>query len=396
MKNVMIIDGVRTPIGRMGGALSSLKAEELTALVLKRLVEKTKLDAALIDDVLIGAGVSNYSAPNLARWAVLKAGFPYSVPGQTMERQCGSSLQAINTAASYIKSGFGDVYIAGGCESHSRRPYMMERQTQPFSLFPPPWIAPSIGPTKELNIGMGEAAELWSGEYGISRKEQDDFGFLSQQRAKKAIEAGYFDAEIVPVEIPPPKGKGEPIVFKRDEHPRTVTREALDDLKPAFVKDGTVTAGNSSGLNDGAIALLLMSDEKCKNLGYSALGRFVDCVVVGNDPRNFGVAPALAIKKVLKKTGLKLKDMDVVECNEAFAVQCIAVMKTLEAEGHVVDRDKWNPNGGAIAFGHPNGMSGARISLFALKELKRTGGRYALASICIGGGQGIATIYETG
>lgn len=392
MKDVMIVDGVRTPIGRMGGALSSLRAEELAALVLKRLVEKTKLDPAIVDDVLIGTAISNHSAPNLGRWAVLKAGFPYSVPGQTIERQCGSSLQAMNTVASYIKSEFGDVYIAGGCESHSRRPYLMERQEQPFSLFPPAWIIPAVGPTKELNIGMGEAAELWAKEYGISRKEQDDFGFLSQQNAKKAINAGYFDEEIVPVPIP--QRKGDPIIVTRDEHPRDVTREALDNLKPAFMKDGTVTAGNSSGMNDGAVAMLMMSAEQCEKLGYKPLGRFVDFALVANDPRYFGIAPVLAIKKVLEKTGLKLGDMDVIECNEAFASQCLAGMKILESEGYVVNRDRWNPNGGAIAFGHPNGMSGARISLFALKELQRRGGQYALATICIGGGQAIATIYE--
>lgn len=392
MREVVIIDGVRTPIGSMGGSLSGFRPEELAAFALRGLLEKTGIDPGLVDDVIIGHACSNHAAVNLGRWAALKAGLPVTVPGQTVERQCGSSLQAVNTAAALIMAGFGDVYVAGGCESWSRQPYMMERQKQPFSLFPPAWITRSVGPTKETDLPMGILAEFLAEEFGISREEQDRFGLRSQERALRAIEAGCFDEEIVPVEVP--QRKGDPIIFDRDEHPRKTTLEKLSALRPAFKKDGTVTAGSSSGLNDGGVAILIMAGEKCKELGYEPLGRFVTCALTAIEPKYFGIAPVAAIKRVIENTGLKLEDMDVIECNEAFASQTLAVMKILEQEGYGVDRDKWNPNGGAIAFGHPNGVSGGRLTLAVLQQLRRTGGQYGLATLCIGGGQGIATIFE--
>ncbi len=392
MKEVWIVDGVRTPIGRMGGALAGFRPEELAAFALKGLIEKTKIDPAIVEDVLIGHACTNNAAVNIARWAVLKAGFPVSVTAQTVERQCGSALQTINSAAMAIMAGFGDVYIAGGCESWSNAPYLMERQKVPFSLVPNAFINKEVGPTPETNAPMGIVAEILAEEWGISREEQDAFGLRSQTLAIQAIEAGYFKDEIVPVTIP--QRKGDPIVFDRDEHPRATTLEKLASLKPAFKKGGTVTAGSSSGMNDGGVAVLLMSKEKCESLRLKPLGRFVTCALAGVEPKYMGIGPAYAIPKALERAGLKLADMDTVECNEAFASQTLAVMKELKKNGHAVDPEKWNPYGGAIAFGHPNGMSGGRLALAVLKHLHRTGGRYGLATLCIGGGQGIATIFE--
>ena len=391
MTEVYIVAGVRTPIGRMGGSLASLRPEELAAVALEGLIKKTGLDPALVDDVLIGHACTNHAAVNIARWAVLKAGFPPTVTAQTVERQCGSSLQTVNTAAMAIMAGFGEVYIAGGCESWSNQPYLMERQKVPYSLAPNAFITREVGPTPETNAPMGIVAEILAEEWNVSRQEQDAYALRSQERALEAIERGYFRDEIVPVVI---RKKGETVVFDRDEHPRATTMEKLAALGPAFKRGGTVTAGNSSGLNDGAVAILVMSRRRCETLGLKPLGRFVACALAGVEPKYMGIAPAYAVPKALERAGLRLEDMDVVECNEAFAAQTLAVMKQLEKNGYAVDREKWNPNGGAIAFGHPNGMSGGRLVLAVLGHLKRTNGRYGLATLCIGGGQGIATVFE--
>lgn len=392
MKEVVIIDGVRTAIGRMGGSLATFRPEELAAFALKGLLEKTKIEPNIVEDILIGHACSNNAAVNIGRWAALKAGFPASVPAQTVERQCGSALQTINSAAAMILAGFGEVYIAGGCESWSNQPYLMERQKTPFSLAPPAWITRETGPDAETNIPMGIIAEILAEEFDISREEQDAFGLRSQQKAFEAIENGYFQDEIVPVSIP--QRQGGPILFDADEHPRKTTLETMAALRPAFKKGGTVTAGNSSGLNDGGVAVLVMARDKADGLGFKPRARFVGCALGARDPKYMGIAPVIAIEKVLEKTGLKMEDMDIVECNEAFASQTLAVMKNLEQDGHAIDPDKWNPNGGAIAFGHPNGMSGGRLALNVIGHLERGGGRYGMATLCIGGGQGIATIFE--
>jgi acetyl-CoA C-acetyltransferase len=392
MKEVVFVNGARTAVGRMGGSLSPFRPEELAAFALKGLLEKTKLDPALVDDILIGHACTNNAAVNIGRWAALKAGFPVSVPAQTVERQCGSALQTVNTAAAYIMAGFGDVYVAGGCESWSNQPHLMERQKTPYSLAPNAWITRVVGPDADTDVPMGIIAEGLAEEFDISREEQDRFGLRSQTRALAAIEAGYFKEEIVPVEIP--QRKGDPIIFAQDEHPRATSLEKLAALKPSFKKDGTVTAGTSSGLNDGGVAILMMSKEKADALGCQPMARFVGAAVTAREPKYMGIAPVEAVKKVLAQTGLTLADMDVVECNEAFASQTLAVMKILAQDGHAVDPEKWNPNGGAIAFGHPNGMTGGRLALAVMNQLKRTGGRYGLATLCIGGGQGIATIFE--
>jgi len=392
MNEVWIVDGVRTPIGRMGGALSGFRPEELAAFAIEGLVKKTGIDPSLIEDVLIGHACTNNAAVNIARWATLKAGLPMSVTAQTIERQCGSSLQTINSAAMAILAGYGDVFIAGGCESWSGAPYLLERQKTPFSLVPNRFIDKETGPDQETNTPMGIVAELMAEKWNISRQEQDAFGFRSQSLAIKAIEAGYVKDEIVPVTVP--QRKGEPVVFDRDEHPRMTSLEKMASLPPAFKKGGTVTAGSSSGLNDGGVALLVMSRRKAEELGYTPLGRFVSCALAGVEPKYMGIAPAYAIPKALARANLKLEEMDVIECNEAFASHTLAVMRQLAMDGHGIDPEKWNPNGGAIAFGHPNGMSGGRLAIAVLKQLQRTGGRYGLATLCIGGGQGIATVFE--
>ena len=392
MKDVWIVDGARTPIGRMGGAMAAFRPEELAAFALRGLLDKTKIDPTIVADVLIGHACTNNAAVNIGRWASLKAGLPVSVPAQTVERQCGSSLQAVNSAVAFIRAGFGDVCIAGGCESWSNQPYLMERQKTPYSLAPNAFITREVGPTKETDVPMGIVAEILAEEWQISRDEQDRFALRSQQRALKAIEAGYFRDEIVPVVVP--QRKGEPVVFDRDEHPRQTTLEKLAALSPAFKKGGTVTAGNSSGLNDGGVALLVMSAERSRALGLKPLGRFVSCALAAVEPKYMGIAPAFAVPKALEAASLTLEAMDVVECNEAFASQTLAVMKELSKNGHRVDAEKWNPNGGAIAFGHPNGMSGGRLALAVLHQLRRTNGRYGIATLCIGGGQGVATIFE--
>lgn len=393
MKEVVIVDGVRTAIGRMGGSLANFRAEDLAAIAIEGLVKKTKVNPQEVDDVITGIALSWHSAVNLSRWAALKAGLPFSVPGLTVERQCGSGLQALVLAGQRIQAGDGEVFIAGGTESHSTLPYKVARPTQAFQYNPPGFINWETAPRPEWNVVMGVTAENLAEQWKISREAQDEFSYHSHMRAIKAIQSGRFKEEIIPVMIP--QRKGDPIPFDVDEHPRADTAvDKLAKLPPVFKKGGTVTAGNSSGLNDGAAALLVMSAEKARNLGYKPLARLISSAVVGVDPTTMGIAPAYAIPKVLKRAGLKFDQMDVMECNEAFAAQTLAVVKELENQGMKVDMERLNPNGGAVALGHPNGMSGARLALTLIHELHKRSGRYGLAALCIGGGQGIAAVFE--
>jgi acetyl-CoA C-acetyltransferase len=393
MRDAFIVDGVRTPIGRMGGTIASFTAQELAAIVIEALIKKTKIDPQEVEDVIFGIALSWHSAINLARWAALKAGLPFSVPGLTVERQCGSGLQALVLAGQRIQANDGDVFIVGGTESHSTVPYRIARPTQPYQYTAPSFLSRETAPRADWNLVMGVTAENLAENWKIGRNAQDEFAFQSQMRAIKAIQSGYFKEEIIPVMVP--QRKGDPIPFEVDEHPRAdTTLDKLAKLPPAFKKEGTVTAGNSSGLNDGAAALIVMSGDKAKSLGYKPLARILSSAVVGVDPRIMGIAPAYAIPKALKRAGLSLDKMDVIECNEAFAAQTLAVVKELENQSMKVDEAKLNPNGGAIALGHPNGMSGARITLTLIRELHRCRGRYGLASLCIGGGQGIAAVFE--
>ncbi|MGO9022140.1 MAG: thiolase family protein [Syntrophobacteraceae bacterium] len=396
-REVVIVDGARTAFGTLGRTLRNFTMEELGGLALKGLVEKTGIAGkAQVDTVFAGSALGASSALNPARWIVLAAGLPITTAASYVEMQCGSAIDSINHAAWRIIANQADVVIAGGMESYSQATAKFSMATEPFKLIPPMPITRSLCPTKDpATANMGLTAEALQQMYNISRLEQDEFGFRSQVLARKAIDAGYFIDEIVPVMVPTGK-KTPPIEFKVDEHPRETSMEALAKLPPAFLPTGTVTAGNASGRNDGAAFVLMMLKEKALELGYKPMAKWLSGGDYGVDPKIMGIAPAYAIPQALKRAGLKLADMQVMECNEAFAVQNLAVIKELEKQmGEKINMEKnWNPNGGAIAFGHPNGASGARICLFTMKELIRSGGKYGFFSSCCGGGLGVATVIE--
>lgn len=396
-REVVFVDGVRTAFGTMGRTLKNYTMEELGGIALKGLVEKTKItERAHVDAVFAGSAIGATSALNPARWIVLAAGLPIATSASYVEMQCGSAIDSINHAAWRIIAGQADVVIAGGMESYSQATCKFSMATEPFRLIPPLPVAGSLSPTKDpATANMGLTAEALQQMYNITRQEQDEFGFRSQVLARKAIDAGYFADEIVAVTVPAGK-KSPPIEFKIDEHPRETSLEALAALPPAFIPNGTVTAGNASGRNDGAAFVLMMSKEKALELGYAPLAKWLSGGDIGVDPKIMGIAPAYAIPQALMRAGLKLADIEVMECNEAFAVQNLAVIKELERQtGEKIDLERnWNPNGGAIAYGHPNGASGARICLLTMKELIRRGGKYGFFSSCCGGGLGVATVIE--
>ena len=395
-KEVVFVDGVRTAYGTLGRTLRNFTMEELGGLAIKGLLEKTKIaQKGTVDAVFAGSAIGGTSALNPARWATLASGLPESTSASYVEMQCGSAIDSINHAAWRILCDHADIMIAGGMESYSQACAKFSMATEPFRMIPPMPVMSSLSPTKDpATMNMGLTAEALQVMYNISRQAQDEFGLRSQVLAKKAIDAGYFVEEIVPVMVPQGK-KNPPIEFKVDEHPRMTSMEALSALPPAFSKDGTVTAGNASGRNDGAAFVLMMTKDKAKELGYKPMAKWLAGGDYGVDPKIMGIAPAYAVPLALKRAGLKLSAMDVMECNEAFAVQNLAVIKELEKQtGEKVNMDKWNPNGGAIAFGHPNGASGARICIFTMKVLIRKGGKYGIFSSCCGGGLGVATVIE--
>ena len=395
-REVVIVDGARTAFGTLGGSLRSFTMEELGGLALKGLVEKTQIaQRATVDAVFAGSAFGGASAMNPARWVSLASGLPESTSASYIEMQCGSSIDSINHAAWRILTNNADIMIAGGMESYSQGCCKFSMSTEPFRMIPPMPIAGSLSPSKDpATMNMGLTAEALQVMYNISRQAQDEFSLRSQVLAKKAIEAGYFIEEIIPIMTPQGKKK-PPLEFKVDEYPRATSIEALSALPPAFIKNGTVTAGNSSGRNDGAAFVLIMSAEKARELGYKPMAKWLACGDYGVDPQIMGIAPAYAIPLAMKRAGVKLSQIDVMECNEAFAVQNLAVAAELEKQtGEKVDMNKWNPNGGAIAFGHPNGASGARICLFTMKELMRRGAKYGVFSSCCGGGLGVATVIE--
>ena len=383
-------------MGRYGGALSAVRPDDLAALVIRKLVARTGIDAKLIDDVYFGAAnQAGEDNRNVARMAALLAGLPDSVPGSTINRLCASSLDAINIAARMIEANHGDVMIAGGVESMSRAPFVMAKATEAFSReaaifdttigwrFTNPKLAAAYHP-----FSMGETAENVARKYKLSREEQDRFAFESQMKCKAATEAGRFAEEIVPVEIP--QRKGPPIVVDRDEHPRPdTTMDKLAKLPPAFAKDGTVTAGNSSGINDGASALLLAEEGTARRLGLPILAIVGPSSTAGVDPSCMGLGPIPATKKTLARAGLAIEQIELIELNEAFAAQSIPCIRELG-----MDPARVNVNGGAIALGHPLGCSGARIATTLLHEMKRRGARRGLATMCVGVGQGVATLFE--
>lgn len=396
MREAWIIDGVRTPIGRHGGGLAPVRPDDLAAVTLEALVGRNDVDPAAIDDVLFGcinqAGEDNR---NVARMALLRAGLPVTVPGQTINRLCGSGMQAVLSAFHAIQAGEGDVFIAGGVESMSRAPFVMLKPEQGYSRGHPKtadtvlgWRFPNPAFTPEWTIGLGETAEVIAEEFGVTREAQDAFAAESQQRAERAIGAGVFDDEIVPVSVP--RRKGDPVVIDRDEHPRAdTTAESLARLRPVFRKDGTVTAGNSSGINDGAAALLVVSEERGKALGLEPIARVVGGAVAGVEPHRMGIGPVPATRKALERRGWSIDDVDLAELNEAFAAQALPCMNELG-----LDPERVNVNGGAIALGHPVGCSGARIVVTLVHQMKRQNAARGLASMCIGVGQGITSLLE--
>ncbi len=402
MTDVVIIDAVRTPIGALGGALAAVRPDDLAAHVLRSLLARTDLDPALVEEVYLGcANQAGEDNRNVARMALLLAGLPVSTAGVTVNRLCASGLNAVNQAARAIRAGEGDIFIAGGVESMSRAPYSLPKAEQPFAFgnltawdTALGWRYPNPKMVELYGIdAMGETAENVAEQTGITREEQDAFAVQSHRRAVAAIDSGRFDAEIVPV--PVPQRKGDPILVAVDERPRRDTSmESLARLRPAFRKNGSVTAGNSSGLNDGAAALLLMSADRAAQLGFKPLARIVSSAAAGVEPRVMGLGPIPAVRKALKRAGLRVEDLSLVELNEAFAVQSLAVLRELGISEEIA-----NVNGGAIALGHPLGCSGARILTTLLHEMGKRAPQarrhyYGLATLCVGVGQGEATIIE--
>jgi 3-oxoadipyl-CoA thiolase len=399
-REAVIAGFVRTPIGRYGGALASVRPDTLLAHAIKMLLERTQVDPTAVDDVLAGcANQAGEDNRNVARMAALLADVPVSVPGQTINRLCGSGLQAVNAAAQAIWSGQGEVFIAGGVESMTRAPLVMLKPDNAYPRGVPAMADSTLGwrfahPTLEekgYTDTLGQTAENVAERRGVSRGDQDAFALLSQQKTGRALENGRLAEEVVATSVP--QAKGEAIQVERDEHPRpTTSLEQLARLRPAFTKDGTVTAGNSSGINDGAAALLVTSAERARSFGLQPLARVVSTAVAGVQPDEMGLGPIPASRKALQRAGLDIEAMSLVELNEAFASQVIASLDELGVDWH--DEQRVNPNGGAIALGHPLGASGARLAGTSALELHRRQAQYALVTMCIGVGQGIATILE--
>ena len=399
LNNAYIIDAIRTPFGRYGGGLAPVRADDLGAIPIKALIERnTNIDWVQVDDVIYGcANQSGEDNRNVGRMSSLLAGLPYQVPATTVNRLCGSSMDALAIAARAIKAGEANLIIAGGVESMSRAPLVMGKANKPFdrsqTLEDTTMGWRFINPKLDELYGtetMPQTAENVAEQFNINRADQDAFALRSQQRTAAAQKAGFFKDEITPVSIP--QRKGEPITVDTDEHPRAdTTLEKLTKLRPIVTSDGTVTAGNASGINDGAAAFLIASEQAVEEFNLKPRARIVASTTVGIEPRIMGFAPAPAIKKLLVKTGLSLDEMDVIELNEAFAAQALACTRDL---GLADDSARVNPNGGAIALGHPLGASGARLILTALNQLEKTDKRYAICSMCIGVGQGIAMIIE--
>jgi 3-oxoadipyl-CoA thiolase len=394
MSDAVIVSAVRTPVGRAGGALADVRADDLAAIAVRGAVDRVSFDPARLDDVILGctnqAGEDNR---NVARMAALLAGFPIEVPGQTVNRLCGSGLQAIASAAQAIKAGEGDAFVAGGVENMTRAPYVMLKSGETWNRQAPTIADSTVGwrfvnpkLKSEWTISLGMTAEKVAKEYGVTREEQDAFALESQRRAACAMREGVFHDEIVPVEVS--RGKGAPAIVSQDEHPRPdATLDRLAALKPAFASDGTVTAGNASGINDGASALLLVGGDAA--FGQTPLARVVTSAVAGVDPSVMGIGPVPAVRKALKRAGLKIEQIDLWELNEAFASQSIACIRDLRLDPATV-----NIYGGAIALGHALGSSGSRMMATLVHALRRRKARYGVATMCIGVGQGIAVVVE--
>ena len=395
-RRVVIVDGVRTGFGRMGGTLRDIYATDLAAMTVDGLLDKTRiLEKAEVDSLFCGGAFGCAQAAGPARYTVLASKLPIETSASYVEMQCGSAIDSINHAAWKILAGEAEVMIAGGMESYSQMFCKFPTSIQPYKAIAPAPIPQKLAPTPDQNIDMLHVSDGMAKKWGIGREACDEFAFRSQQRAAEAIRKGYFKDEIIPVVIKGKKGKTD-IVFDYDEHVRPeTTLEGLSKLRAVLGPDGVTTAGNASGRNDGAAFVLMMTEEKAHELGYTPYCRWVCGADIGVEPRLMGIGPAFSNMKAIKRAGLRLGDIDVFECNEAFAAQNLSVIKEMEDQsGEKIDQDNWNPNGGAIAFGHPNGASGARICIFAMKELERRGKRYGLFSSCCGGGHGVTTVIE--
>jgi 3-oxoadipyl-CoA thiolase len=397
LREAWVVAAVRTPIGRYGGALAAVRPDDLAAAAIRAVVDRSGIDPALIEDVILGcANQAGEDNRDVARMALLLAGLPIEVGGLTVNRLCGSGLQAVNSAAHAIAVGDGDVFIGGGVESMTRAPYVMAKPGTAWDRGPRElqdttlgwrFVNPALA-AMHYPYSMGETAENVAERWSVDRERQDAFALASHQKAVAAIDAGRFDDQIVPITVP--STKGDPVVVTRDEHPRADSSvEALARLRPAFREGGSVTAGNSSGINDGASAVLLVEAERARELALRPMTRIVSTAVAGVDPAIMGYGPVPATRKALERAGIGVDDLDLVELNEAFASQSVVCIDDLG-----LDPAKVNVNGGAIAFGHPLGMSGARLITMLSHELCRTGGRWGLATMCIGVGQGIATVVE--
>ena len=393
MDKAVIVEAVRTPIGRDRGSLKGFDVDELASLVLSEVVRRADFDPSALDDVMVGVSNQAARAKNIARVALLRAGFPASIPGTTITRLCGSGLQAIHFAAMAIETGQAEAIVAGGAESMTRTPYILEKIPSSYARGDRTLMDAFTGTVTApdgMHVANGITAEKVARQYGVSREDQDRYAYHSHMRAKSAIEDGRFQEEIVPVEVPPETKRGEAVRFETDEHVRfDTTLEKLASLRPAFEEGGTVTAGNSSGINDGAAAVLIMSADRAKAEGYEPLARVRGTGVAGTDPDIMGMGPIHSTPKALRAAEVEMGDIDLVELNEAFASQVLACARVLE-----IDPEDMNVNGGGISIGHPLGATGARMMATLLHEMKRRDVNLGLATMCIGGGQGITSVVE--
>ncbi len=395
MREVVFVDGARSAFCNMGGGLRDLASTEIAGFVMKGLIEKTKItEKGKVDAVVCGNALHDGKAANPARYAALCAGLPEETEAHFVEMQCGSAITSVNHAAAMIATGYADVILAGGMESYSTMNAEFSMNDEPYKLIPPLPLAPHLAPDKEEDISMIEVSDKMARKWNVSRSEADEYAARSQERLAKAYDKGITGDEIIPYTIPATRKTPE-IVISKDEFPRPdTTVEILSRLR-AVMPEGVTTAGNSSGRNDGAAFLLMMSADMAKELGYTPYARWITGADIGVEPSLMGIGPAYSNLKAMKRAGLSPDDFDVFECNEAFAAQNICVIREMEKQtGKKINQDKWNPNGGAIAIGHPNGASGARIAMFAMRQLEQTGGRYGLFSSCCGGGHGTTTVIE--
>jgi len=394
MKNVVIVDGLRTPFGRLGGGLRQFHAADLAAISIKALMEKTQLDPKEIDAVYMGSAKGDARCPNFARYSALAAGLPYESSAVAVEMQCGSAIAAINHAAFRILAGDAECILVGGAETFSQMYVKFSTSQDPYKMAAPKAYTHSLSPVPEDDLIMIQVSDNIAKKYGITREECDAYALRSQQLAQNALERGFLDLQISPVVIPATKKTPE-IVISKDEHPRPqTTAEALAKLKVIY-EGGVTTAGNASGRNDGGACLLMMTEEKAKALGYTPIARWVDGTDAGVDPKYMGIGPAYSNMRILQRRGMKPSDVAVYECNEAFAAQNLGVIRQMEMmSGETIDMATWNPNGGAIAFGHPNGASGGRIALSAIHQMAQTGGQFGMISSCCGGGIGVSALFE--